>query len=68
MWRCVHVGHWWEWKPSLSFALALVPIGLSAQTTTPGTGTGASGPGGTTINVFCLDFGKKFPDGQSVKA
>lgn len=49
-------------------ALALVPISLSAQTTTPGTGTGASGTGGTTINVFCLDFGKKFPEGQSIKA
>ena len=46
-------------------ALALVPIGVAAQTTTPGAGTAG---GGTTINVFCLDFGKKFPDGQSVKA
>ncbi|MDQ2787863.1 MAG: hypothetical protein M3Y58_22980, partial [Chloroflexota bacterium] len=46
-------------------ALALVPIGVVAQTTTPGAGTAG---GGTTINVFCLDFGKKFPDGQSIKA
>jgi len=38
---------------------------LVAQTTTPGAGTAG---GGTTINVFCLDFGKKFPDGQSIKA
>src|SRR3954451_9110352 len=46
-------------------ALALVPLGISAQTTTPGAGTGASG---ATINVFCMDFGKKFPEGQTIKA
>jgi hypothetical protein len=43
-----------------------VPAIVSGQTTTPGAGTSTTG--GTTINVFCLDFGKKFPDGQSIKA
>src|SRR4051812_47370871 len=34
----------------------------AARTTAAGTTAGASG--GSTINVFCLDFGKAFPEGQ----
>lgn len=38
----------------------------AAGTTAAATTTGASS--GSTINVFCLDFGKTFPEGQTIKA
>ncbi len=42
----------------------LLPLSAGAQTAT----TGASSAAGGTINLFCLDFGKKFPAGQTIKA
>ncbi|MDB5080306.1 MAG: hypothetical protein JWP00_2230 [Chloroflexi bacterium] len=43
----------------------------AAATTVAGTtvaGTTAAPGGSPTINVFCLDFGKQFPEGQTIRA
>ena len=66
---------------ALGFGLFLAPSGsVLAQTSgtpTAGTttsaattaaGTTAAANSGSTINVFCLDFGKTFPEGQTIKA
>src|SRR5690348_12821637 len=47
---------------ALGLGIFLAPSGqVSAQTTTDTTN-------GSTINVFCLDYGKTFPEGQTIKA
>lgn len=48
--------------------LAAVPATVAAQAVTTAANTTAAATPGSTINVFCLDFEKDFPVGQTVKA
>jgi hypothetical protein len=40
----------------------------TAAGTTAAATTAAGATSGSTINVFCLDFGKQFPEGQTIRA
>jgi len=59
---------------ALGLGIFLAPSEVSAQTATttpggtPGGTTAAAQTSGSTITVFCLDFGKAFPEGQTIKA
>jgi len=51
-------------------AAATTAAGTTAAPTTlvPTTASGVAPASGSTINVFCLDFGKQFPTGQTITA
>jgi hypothetical protein len=49
-------------------ALAQTSTTAAATTAAGTTAAGTSATSGSTINVFCLDFGKQFPTGQTITA